>query len=252
MLSVAHLLASVEQTRLLIVLFVEQSKPVYSRPSLHSRICFHSCFFEILFYMPCLHTLLDAFTQMWVFSGNYACFHILIYYLKTLLDTLNSRVRLKRMAAGTVEETGEVMFTSFIETGDVRIISFITFQTADKFKTSFFFQVNDSFRMENQSNTFASFLSSHPGVQVGKKSGNISVQQSLGYPIQSWKADEDEVYDLFIYFARVLLISKATHESREIIITMKNIKDWYTQGLMDIGIKDLKTRSSVEKRSYYS
>lgn len=28
--------------------------------------------------MPCLRTLLDVFTPMWVFSGDYACLHILI------------------------------------------------------------------------------------------------------------------------------------------------------------------------------
>ena len=35
------------------------------------------------------------------------------HHLKTLLDTLNSRVQLKRLAAGTVEETGDVRITSF-------------------------------------------------------------------------------------------------------------------------------------------
>jgi len=46
------------------LLFVEQSKPVYSRPSSHSPIFFLSCFIETLSSMPCLHTLLDVYTPI--------------------------------------------------------------------------------------------------------------------------------------------------------------------------------------------
>jgi len=77
-------------------------------------------------------------------------------YSNTLLDTLNSRVQLKRLAAGTVEETGDV---------------------------------TDSFRMKNQSDTFANSLPSLPAVQVEKK-----VTTSVSNHLDT-KFTADEIYD---------------------------------------------------------